>query len=147
MGLIASRDLPDPRRHLVKSGVIRKVFLRFEHKHITGWWVVPPPSNSHHQDYYILVGDPYKHSFATVTGRGDNPNRVVVSNIFSFHPYLGKIPILTNIFSKGLKPPTSISTAGCVICFWWVGGGAVFDLWSSTLLLVVIQHKTLLRMS
>ena len=33
---------------------------------------------------------------------------VVVSNIFSFHPYLGKIPILTNIFSKGLKPPTRL---------------------------------------
>ena len=32
---------------------------------------------------------------------------VVVSNIFYFHPYLGKIPILTNIFQKGLKPPTS----------------------------------------
>ena len=24
-----------------------------------------------------------------------------------FHPYLGKIQILTNIFSNGLKPPTS----------------------------------------
>ena len=24
-----------------------------------------------------------------------------------FHPYLGKVSILTNIFSKGLKPPTS----------------------------------------
>ena len=24
------------------------------------------------------------------------------------HPYLGKIPILTNIFSDGLKPPTSL---------------------------------------
>ena len=35
---------------------------------------------------------------------------MVVSNIFYFHPYLGKIPILTNIkyFSKGLKPPTSL---------------------------------------
>ena len=30
-------------------------------------------------------------------------------NIFYFHPYLGKIPILTNIFSDGLKPPTSVS--------------------------------------
>ena len=29
---------------------------------------LPPPSNSYHQDYYILVGDPYKLSFATVTG-------------------------------------------------------------------------------
>ena len=36
-------------------------------------WVVPPPSNSHHQDYYIFSRDPYKPSFATVTGRGDNP--------------------------------------------------------------------------
>ena len=26
---------------------------------------------------------------------------VVVSNIFHFHPYLGKIPILTNIFQRG----------------------------------------------
>ena len=32
---------------------------------------------------------------------------VEVSNIFYLHPYLGKIPILTNMFSKGLKPPTS----------------------------------------
>ena len=26
---------------------------------------------------------------------------LVVSNIFYFHPYLGKIPILTNIFQRG----------------------------------------------
>ena len=26
---------------------------------------------------------------------------VVVSNIFYFHPYLGKIPILTNIAQRG----------------------------------------------
>ena len=26
---------------------------------------------------------------------------VVVSNIFYFHPYLGKIPILTSIFQRG----------------------------------------------
>ena len=26
---------------------------------------------------------------------------VVVSNMFYFHPYLGKIPILTNIFQMG----------------------------------------------
>ena len=26
---------------------------------------------------------------------------VVVSKIFYFHPYLGKIPILTNIFQRG----------------------------------------------
>ena len=28
-------------------------------------------------------------------------NQVVVSNIFYFHPYLGKIPILTTIFQRG----------------------------------------------
>ncbi len=28
-------------------------------------------------------------------------NWVVVSDIFYFHPYLGKIPILTNIFQTG----------------------------------------------
>ncbi len=34
-------------------------------------WMWPPPSNSHHQDYEtFLVGDPYKPSFATVTGGG-----------------------------------------------------------------------------
>ena len=31
----------------------------------------------------------------------------MISNIFYFHPYLGKIPMLTNIFSDGLKPPTT----------------------------------------
>ena len=32
---------------------------------------------------------------------------LLFSYIFNFHPYLRKIPILTNIFSKaGLKPPT-----------------------------------------
>ena len=33
---------------------------------------------------------------------------MVVSNIFYFHPYLGKIPILTSIFFNGVvQPPTS----------------------------------------
>ena len=36
----------------------------------------PPPSNSHHQDYYIFSREsrnPYKPSFATVTGWGVDP--------------------------------------------------------------------------
>ena len=37
------------------------------------------------------------------------PIWVVVSNIFCFHPYLGKITILTHIFQMGLKPPSSNS--------------------------------------
>ena len=36
----------------------------------------------------------------------ETENWVVGSNIFYFQPYSGKIPILTNIFSDGLKPPT-----------------------------------------
>ena len=32
---------------------------------------------------------------------------VVVSMNFYFHPYLWKVPILTHIFQRGLKPPTS----------------------------------------
>ena len=36
---------------------------------------------------------------------------VVVSNIFYVHPYLGKIPILTNMFQMGwLTPPTSLGS-------------------------------------
>ena len=30
-----------------------------------------------------------------------NDGWVVVSDIFNFHPYLGKIPNLTNIFQRG----------------------------------------------
>ena len=44
-----------------------------------------PPSQdaSHHQDYYIFsIGDPYKPSFATDTGRGDNPT-------FNLHLQIG----------------------------------------------------------
>ena len=33
---------------------------------------------------------------------------VVVSNIFYFHPYLGKWSNLTNIFQMGWKPPTRL---------------------------------------
>ena len=50
-----------------------------------------------------------KSPFLFRQGLHSPPNHVswlVVSNIFYFHPYLGKIPILTNI-SNGLKPPTS----------------------------------------
>ena len=47
---------------------------------------------------------------------------VVVSNIFYFPPYLGKIPILTNIFENfwnGLKPPTR---CGCCPDWIWPWG-------------------------
>ena len=38
-------------------------------------WVIPLPSNSHHQDYSIFSRESQaKPSFATVTGKGDNPS-------------------------------------------------------------------------
>ena len=49
------------------------IAIKLEYKIISNYWVVPPPSNSHHQVITFLVGDRYKPSFATVTGRGDNP--------------------------------------------------------------------------
>ena len=41
--------------------------------------------------------------FGVVVGSDDGKRyiRVVVSNIFYFHLYLGKIPMLTNIFQMG----------------------------------------------
>ena len=42
----------------------------------------------------------------TFQGGSDMEIWVVVSNVFYFQPYLEKIPILTNIFQMGLKPPT-----------------------------------------
>ena len=72
-----SLSLPlDPTFQSLKMG-IQAVFLvshglnsskePSNHLQIGIRWVVPPPYKP------FLVGDPYKHSFATVTGRGDNP--------------------------------------------------------------------------
>ena len=45
--------------------------------------------------------------YKTVSWR-TNRSWMVVSDILYFHPYFGKIPIWTNIFQMGLKPPTRI---------------------------------------
>ncbi len=52
------------------------------------------PFNHHLGEYvwYFFPGILYKQI---------QENWVVVPNIFHFHPYLGKIPILTNIFQRG----------------------------------------------
>ena len=42
-------------------------------------------------------------------------NRVVVSNIFYFHPHLGKIPILTNIFQRGWNHQPEKTWGSCYI--------------------------------
>ena len=38
-------------------------------------------------------------------------DKSVVSNIFYFHPYLGKIPNLTNIFSDGIETTNQVTIA------------------------------------
>ena len=42
-----------------------------------------------------------EHIFLWMSTGNKNIFYLVVSNIFYFHPYLGKIPILTNIFQMG----------------------------------------------
>ena len=63
-------------------------------------WVVPPPSNSDHQEYYMFSRDPYKPSFATVTGRGDNPNHQNQPNVskYTIHGSHGKQPLSSHIY-------------------------------------------------
>ena len=52
----------------------------------------------------------------------------VVSSIFYVHLYLGKIPMLTNIFSDGLKPPTRAPVVGRYH-LWLI----LFQLWPATI--------------
>ena len=40
---------------------------------------------------------------------------VVVSNIFYFHPYLGKIPVLTNMFERGWNHQLDMSWYCCLV--------------------------------
>ena len=40
--------------------------------------------------WYLLVGDPYKPSFATVTGRGDNPRYIYLHGWLILMVHVGK---------------------------------------------------------
>ncbi len=48
----------------------------------------PAQDASHHQDYYIIRPQP-KPSFATVTGRGDNPKYNIVFSLTSLNAFTG----------------------------------------------------------
>ncbi len=68
MGRMPSLDHPQfcRQQNLLKNSIWFKVSYII--------WVFPLPGNSHHQDYYIFSrGSRTKPSFATVTGRRDNP--------------------------------------------------------------------------
>ena len=73
-------------------------------------WVVPPPSNSHHQDYYILIGNPYKPSFATVTVRGPYPKHTSSTLFFVF-------------FTSPRKPKSPKRSTTCFLCFFGLHRG------------------------
>ena len=53
-----------------------------------------PVINSDHQDdIAFLVGDPYKPSFATITGKGDNPTYMdIAKKNFATAQKLGEFP-------------------------------------------------------
>ena len=63
-----------PLWRLNRDNVVR---TKIRYKNIR--WVLPLPSNSQHKDCSILVGNPYKPSFPTVTGRGGQPKIYVTS--------------------------------------------------------------------
>ena len=72
-------------------------------------WVLNPSSLVFTQYYGILKADSRQSRWWPFSNMFHHPYQiwVMVSNIFRFHSYLGKIPILTNIFQMGwLKPPT-----------------------------------------
>ena len=56
-------------------------------------WFLGPGFFSHYKSMAVS----FLHDFLVRS----QVTRLVVSNIFYFHPYLGKIPILTNIFQTG----------------------------------------------
>ena len=65
--------------------------------------VAPSQDSSHHQDYEpFLVGDPYKPSFPTVTGRGPHPRYATQSCEDYNKPWNPSAP---NTFSGGMKRP------------------------------------------
>ena len=74
------------RGGLVERLRLPAIFLASMESHWS--WLSPLKKNQTHTHCRCQEFD-FKHSW------------VVVSNIFYFHPYLGKIPILTNIFQLG----------------------------------------------
>ena len=53
--------------------------------------------SSEYQEFEMVSGNNIGALFMNTNLGGG----LVVSNIFYFHPYLGKIPVLTNIFQMG----------------------------------------------
>ena len=54
------------------------------------------------------------------------PTWVVVSNMFYFHPYLGKIPNLTNMFLRGWNHQLATYRYSFFVCFFCLG--VVFEI-------------------
>ena len=89
-------------------------------------------SNSHHQDYYIFSRDSYKPSFATVTGRGDSPTYIQVSEqIFEICPTFSRRDVIrdwrvhlwlrcwSQDFGKGTVEPSGMCFYAKIPSCWW----------------------------
>jgi len=79
----------------------------------------PPPHRSHHSPvrwchcpkagWWVVQKESWEHALRAPRPLVNNNLGGGNSNIFYVHPYLGKIPILTHIFSDGLvQPPTIV---------------------------------------
>ena len=75
--------------------------------------VAPSQDASHHQDYEpVLIGNPYKPSFATVTGRGPHPRYNAIAS------FSGVSNRTVNYFGKQ-KKTSKIPVSFCVVAFIW----------------------------
>ena len=54
-----------------------------------------------YMNWLIFTGIHVEYTIVPCMHHGIIICQVVVSNIFDYHPYLGKIPILTNVFQRG----------------------------------------------
>ena len=60
---------------------------------------------------------------------------------YSFHPYLGNIPILINMFSNGLKPPPRNEVAVALLQLNWTMFSEPCSLFQSTYVTTKLKHK------
>ena len=75
----------------------------------------------------VFLAAPFQTAFKPVEkmqNLATNRNWLVVSNMFYFHPYLGKKTHFDQYFSTGLKPPTregSLISLSPFATFFWGG--------------------------
>ena len=99
------------------------------------WWFF---QTFHHGDGLGMMTSVSRNWFPVL---GSVTTLVVVSNIFYFHPYLGKIPILTNIFQRGWNhQPVQVGIQ--FFLFWWFW---CVDRWDFDEAVNLLYHQDLIE--